>query len=205
MIFWGPPAVSELGFHELGISHPWFMPGFFRWRCRVVRQLLACGFWGLTKEDWLREKEGFFSSSMLKKCLFIWSFQGHWIWKPPQFLQSCLLSGIANRWTCYLSLHKNWNSCVFPFEKRFLLGLVMSSGGLSKLLVEMTGTGLTLFVCSMWRLPKSAHPDVDVSKNRGILPPKWMVKISWKPLLKWMIWGVFPYFWKRPCKRRGYV
>ena len=58
--FWGPPAVSELGFHELGISHPWFMPGFFRWRCRVVRQLLACGFWGFDKEDWLREKEGFF-------------------------------------------------------------------------------------------------------------------------------------------------
>ena len=25
--------------------------------------------------------------------------------------------------------------------------------------------------------------------------PKWMVKISWKTLLKWMIWGFSPYFW----------
>ncbi len=31
-----------------------------------------------------------------------------------------------------------------------------------------------------------------VSKNRGILPPKWMVKIMEHPMNKWMIWGVLP-------------
>ena len=37
---------------------------------------------------------------------------------------------------------------------------------------------------------------MDVSKNRGIFPPKWMVKIMVpNPMYKWMIWGVFPYFW----------
>ena len=36
----------------------------------------------------------------------------------------------------------------------------------------------------------------DVSKNRGG-PPKWMV-YNWKTLLKWMIWGAHPYFWKHP-------
>ena len=36
-------------------------------------------------------------------------------------------------------------------------------------------------------------------KNRGMeYPPKWMVKISWNTLLKWMIWGFFIYFWKHP-------
>ncbi len=34
-----------------------------------------------------------------------------------------------------------------------------------------------------------------VSKNRGTNPQNgWF--ISWKPLLKWMIWG-YHYFWKR--------
>ena len=27
-----------------------------------------------------------------------------------------------------------------------------------------------------------------------------MVKIMEKPMNKWMIWGVFPYFWKHPCR-----
>ena len=36
---------------------------------------------------------------------------------------------------------------------------------------------------------------MDVSKNRGY--PK-MDDLQWKSLLKWMIWGVFPYFWKHP-------
>ena len=31
-----------------------------------------------------------------------------------------------------------------------------------------------------------------VSKNRGILPPTWMVKIMENPMNKWMIWEVFP-------------
>ena len=35
------------------------------------------------------------------------------------------------------------------------------------------------------------------SKNRGLKPPKWMVKIMEKPLLKWMIWG-YHYFRKHP-------
>ena len=30
----------------------------------------------------------------------------------------------------------------------------------------------------------------------GVYPNQWF--ISWKTLLKWMIWGVFPYFWKHP-------
>ena len=34
------------------------------------------------------------------------------------------------------------------------------------------------------------------TKNRGILPPKWMVYFMVpNPMNKWMIWGVFPYFW----------
>ena len=37
----------------------------------------------------------------------------------------------------------------------------------------------------------SIGEDVGVSKNRGILPPKWMVKIMVpNPMNKWMIWGV---------------
>ena len=35
-------------------------------------------------------------------------------------------------------------------------------------------------------------------KNRGILPPKWMVNIMKNPMNKWMIWGAHPYFWKHP-------
>ena len=35
------------------------------------------------------------------------------------------------------------------------------------------------------------------TKNRGILPPKWMVKIMENPMYKWMIWG-YHYFWKHP-------
>ena len=31
-------------------------------------------------------------------------------------------------------------------------------------------------------------------KNRGVYPPKWMVKIMEKTLSKWTIWGVFPLF-----------
>ena len=37
-----------------------------------------------------------------------------------------------------------------------------------------------------------------VSKNRGILPPKWLVKLMVpNPMNKWMIWGSLynPYFW----------
>ena len=29
----------------------------------------------------------------------------------------------------------------------------------------------------------------------GVGPQKWMVKIMENPMNKWMIWGVFPYFW----------
>ncbi len=36
------------------------------------------------------------------------------------------------------------------------------------------------------------------TKNRVILPPKWMVKIMETPMNKWMIWGAHPYFWKHP-------
>ncbi len=37
------------------------------------------------------------------------------------------------------------------------------------------------------------------TKNRGIWPPKWMVKIMVpNPMNKWMIWGAHPYFWKHP-------
>ena len=37
------------------------------------------------------------------------------------------------------------------------------------------------------------------TKNRGVLPPKWMVKIMVpNPMNKWMIWGAHPYFWKHP-------
>ncbi len=35
-------------------------------------------------------------------------------------------------------------------------------------------------------------------KNRGVYPPKWMVKIREKPIFWWMIWGAHPYFWKHP-------
>ncbi len=34
------------------------------------------------------------------------------------------------------------------------------------------------------------------TKNREILPPKWMMKIMENPILLWMIWGAHPYFWK---------
>ncbi len=45
--------------------------------------------------------------------------------------------------------------------------------------------------------------EMDVSKNRGT--PKWMVKIMENPMNKWMIWGVFPYFWKHPNIHRTYT
>ena len=35
---------------------------------------------------------------------------------------------------------------------------------------------------------------IGVSKNRGILPPKWMVKIMENPMNKWMIWGETPLY-----------
>ena len=38
---------------------------------------------------------------------------------------------------------------------------------------------------------------VDVSKNRGILPPKWMVEIMENPIKHGMIWGV-PLFLETP-------
>ena len=40
---------------------------------------------------------------------------------------------------------------------------------------------------SIWVFPKIG----------GFYPPKWMVKIMVKTLLKLMIWG-YPYFWKHP-------
>ena len=42
-------------------------------------------------------------------------------------------------------------------------------------------------------------------KNRGIFPPKWMVKIMENPMNKWMIWGVFPLFlgWHPNISKRG--
>ncbi len=45
-----------------------------------------------------------------------------------------------------------------------------------------------------------------VSKNRGILPPKWMVYIMENPIFKWMIWGVsFPlFFGSTPIYGSGY-
>ena len=40
---------------------------------------------------------------------------------------------------------------------------------------------------------------MDVSKNRGILPPKWMVYLMQKPMNKFMIWGgKHPYFLETP-------
>ena len=36
------------------------------------------------------------------------------------------------------------------------------------------------------------------SKNRGAVPPKWMVYFMENPMNKWMIWG-YHYFWKHPC------
>ena len=43
---------------------------------------------------------------------------------------------------------------------------------------------------------------LDVSKNRWILPPKWMVKISWKTRFEQMdgFGGKHPYFWKHPSR-----
>ena len=37
-------------------------------------------------------------------------------------------------------------------------------------------------------------------KIGGFYPPKRMVYFmeNWKTLLKWMIWGAHPYFWKHP-------
>ena len=36
-----------------------------------------------------------------------------------------------------------------------------------------------------------------VSKNRGVKPPKWMVKIMEIPMNKWMIWGVFTHYFRK--------
>ncbi len=43
------------------------------------------------------------------------------------------------------------------------------------------------------------------TKNRGGFPPKWMVKIMENPMIKWMIWVVFPYFWKHPYRCRCWI
>ena len=40
--------------------------------------------------------------------------------------------------------------------------------------------------------------EMDVSKNSGILPPKWMVKIMENPYEQMDYLGGFPYFWKHP-------
>ena len=46
--------------------------------------------------------------------------------------------------------------------------------------------------------------------NMGVEPkivgktPKWMVKMV-ETLLKWMIWGAHPYFWKHPYVQMGFV
>ena len=48
---------------------------------------------------------------------------------------------------------------------------------------------------------KTVIKKLDVSKNRGMFPPKWMVKIMEKPMNKWDDLGVFPYFWKHPFTR----
>ena len=48
------------------------------------------------------------------------------------------------------------------------------------------------------------HESTWVFPKIGGKPPKWMVKIMENPMNKWMIWGVFPYFWKHPhsCSMR---
>ena len=44
-------------------------------------------------------------------------------------------------------------------------------------------------------VPRRVRPHLGVSKNTGT--PNWMVKIMENPMNKWMIWWVFPYFWKK--------
>lgn len=146
--------------HELGISHPFGMPGK-RWRCRVVRQLLACAggcrVWHRRLADWRREKEGFFLQAyiyiyILKKCLFIYIhiFLGSLHLKTT----TVFISGIAN------------GSLLLPV----LNGAdFMTSAGWKTV---MTGTGLTLFVCSMWRLPFcTTKRDVNFRSLKGNLIP----------------------------------
>ena len=46
-------------------------------------------------------------------------------------------------------------------------------------------------------MPTLRFWQMGVSKNRGQIPQNgWF--IFWKTLLKWMIWGAHPYFWKHP-------
>ena len=49
----------------------------------------------------------------------------------------------------------------------------------------------------LWKKCLYRSTDICISKNRGILPPKRMVKIMENPMNKWMIWG-YHYFWKHP-------
>ena len=150
--------------HELGISHPFGMPGK-RWRCRVVRQLLACAggcrVWHRRLADWRREKEGFFLQAyiyiyILKKRLFIYIYIYTHIFLGSLHLKTItvFISGIAN------------GSLLLPV----LNGAdFMTSAGWKTV---MTGTGLTLFVCSMWRLPFcTTKRDVNFRSLKGNLIP----------------------------------
>ena len=146
--------------HELGISHPFGMPGK-RWRCRVVRQLLACAggcrVWHRRLADWRREKEGFFLQAyiyILKKCLFIYIYTHIFLGSLHLKTTTVFISGIAN------------GSLLLPV----LNGAdFMTSAGWKTV---MTGTGLTLFVCSMWRLPFcTTKRDVNFRSLKGNLIP----------------------------------
>ena len=38
---------------------------------------------------------------------------------------------------------------------------------------------------------------MEVSKNKGCFPPKWMVKLMENPFFKWMIWGVLTHYFRK--------
>ena len=142
--------------HELGISHPFGMPGK-RWRCRVVRQLLACAggcrVWHRRLADWRREKEGFFLQAYwrsVKILIYMHIFLGSLHLKTT----TVFISGIAN------------GSLLLPVVNG---ANFMTSAGWKTV---MTGTGLTLFVCSMWRLPFcTTKRDVNFRSLKGNLIP----------------------------------
>ena len=79
--------------------------------------------------------------------------------------------------------------CLSRLRWRVAMLNLVDSGLLQPLRDQVLGGQILGDVCGT---------QMDVSKNRGVYPPKWMVKIMVPTLLKWMIWGKTPYFWKHP-------
>ncbi len=142
-----------------------------------IRMVAVC-IWVIPPKMWILSTKGIYVEKKMmlrKKMKFpLWNeflFEGTW------YCFSCFLCGGV---PTQPNLRRQ--ACVSAAQRR-----------LAKALPGLRSVG-------SWKAQGWKEVVFPSSKNRGILPPKWMVKIMVpNPMNKWMIWGCH-YFWKHPYR-----